>query len=414
MENSQLLQRFSQPLGVINTQTLHRHDQQLQNHTSQLSQRLALSPTRQTRYGTGVLQPTAMAEHFQIQRVEAMGNSELGSPMARIQRSPISEVETTIDANHVMQYGMQRSAPQLPQMSSPTLAEPRVTPNLGRAASASAQASVVQRAKAVPQPPEPISTSSPDIFRIRRRAMPVEMTASSPLNFQPLNSQPLSTAAAPNSAAPPLSRSEQEANSATSTANPPATPPATPSSTVPLATVIQAPASPSPLQRRPLAPEQAIAQNPSPPRPTLKGELPHQHMGTADNRQSPSMVLQRQQLERPFEAPVSGGNRPSLVTSPISLITNPSPISPLPLAISSTANSTVISRQPKLQIEESPTNVMESSMNSMNLDHYSSISAMPPLAEPKQDCNIQQISEQVYQRIVRQLRLERERRGMYR
>jgi hypothetical protein len=412
MENSQLLQRLSQPLGVINTQTLHRHDQQLQSHTSQLSQRLELSPARQTRYGTGVLQPTTMAERFQIQRVEAMGNSELGSPMARVQRSPMSEVETTIDANFGMHYGIQRSAPQLPQISSPTLVEPRVTPNLGTAASESAQSSVVQRAKAAPQPPEPISTSSPEMFRIRRRAVPAEMTASSPLNFQPLNSQP-SSIATPNSADPTLPRSPQGANSAASISNPNSTsnPISNPTSTstVQMATVIKAPASPLTLQRRPLEPEQANAQNLSPSRPTLKGELPHQRLGTADNRQSPSMVLQCQQLERPSEAP-------SIGVSPSSLVASHRPNSPLPLPLANkpTASSTVISRKSTLQIEESPPSMMESSMNPMNPDYYSPISATPPQAEPKQECNIQQISEQVYQRIVRQLSLERERRGMYR
>jgi hypothetical protein len=58
--------------------------------------------------------------------------------------------------------------------------------------------------------------------------------------------------------------------------------------------------------------------------------------------------------------------------------------------------------------------MMESSINPMNPANYSPDLATMLPAEPKQECDIRQISEHVYQRIVRQLSLERERRGMNR
>ena len=66
-----LQRRLVEPAGVINTQQLHCHYQATHGTAGRLIQRLALPEQVKFRYGSGVLQPTAIIQRLQRQRTES-------------------------------------------------------------------------------------------------------------------------------------------------------------------------------------------------------------------------------------------------------------------------------------------------------------------------------------------------------
>ncbi|NET59623.1 MAG: hypothetical protein F6K47_26785 [Symploca sp. SIO2E6] len=66
-----LQRRLVEPAGVVNTRQLHCHYQATQGTAGRLVQRLALPEQVKFRYGSGVLQPTAVIQRLQRQRRES-------------------------------------------------------------------------------------------------------------------------------------------------------------------------------------------------------------------------------------------------------------------------------------------------------------------------------------------------------
>ena len=66
-----LQRRLVEPAGVINTQQLHCHYQATQGTAGRLIQRSALPEQVKFRYGSGILQPTAIIQRLQRQRTES-------------------------------------------------------------------------------------------------------------------------------------------------------------------------------------------------------------------------------------------------------------------------------------------------------------------------------------------------------
>ena len=68
--------RLVKPVGVINTQQLHCHYQTTQERAGRLIQRVALPEQVKIRYGSGVLQPTAMLQNLQRHGRESVNDFE--------------------------------------------------------------------------------------------------------------------------------------------------------------------------------------------------------------------------------------------------------------------------------------------------------------------------------------------------
>ncbi|NEQ10327.1 MAG: hypothetical protein F6K37_31645, partial [Moorea sp. SIO4E2] len=66
-----LQRRLVKPAGVINTQQLHSHYQATQGTAARLVQKSVLPEQVKFRYGSGVLQPTAIMSRLQRQRTES-------------------------------------------------------------------------------------------------------------------------------------------------------------------------------------------------------------------------------------------------------------------------------------------------------------------------------------------------------
>ena len=130
-----LQRRLVEPAGVINTQQLHCHYQATQGTAGRLVQRLALPEQVKFRYGSGVLQPTAIIQRLQRQRRES-GDVLNG------------QFQSTPDAYSARGETIQRSIqPQLRQFHNSRAIAARNSHKLGSSHTNSLQQTVTQEAK---------------------------------------------------------------------------------------------------------------------------------------------------------------------------------------------------------------------------------------------------------------------------
>ncbi len=129
-----LQRRLVEPIGVINTQQLHCHYQATQGMAGRLIQRVALSEQVKFRYGSGVLQPTAMLQNIQRQRRESANDFEgqygdhawSGYPIAPQYHLPASPVSGTRSNN------LQQAITQKATVMTEPLGERKTSSPLGK------------------------------------------------------------------------------------------------------------------------------------------------------------------------------------------------------------------------------------------------------------------------------------------
>ncbi|WP_287284388.1 hypothetical protein, partial [Okeania sp. SIO2G4] len=169
--------RVVEPAGVINTQQLHCHYQATQGMTGRLVQRLGLPEQVKFRYGSGVLQPTAIIQRLQRQRTESANVLNQQFP-------------ATPDAHSAMGEMVQRSIPpQSRQFQNSREIQGRSHKKLGRYHTNPLQPSITQKATAMTKPVEKKPQSDTSVvktsrgetnqpFRISRKATVSEVNAS--------------------------------------------------------------------------------------------------------------------------------------------------------------------------------------------------------------------------------------------
>ncbi|NEO57751.1 MAG: hypothetical protein F6K54_34630 [Okeania sp. SIO3B5] len=172
-----LQRRVVEPAGVINTQQLHCHYQATQGMAGRLVQRLALPEQVKFRYGSGVLQPTAITQRLQRQRTES----------AEVLNE---QFPTTPYADSAMGEMVQRSIPpQSRQFQNSREIQGRSPNKLGRTNTNPLQPSITQKATVMTKPVEKKPQSDTSVvktsrgetnrpFRISRKATVSEVNAS--------------------------------------------------------------------------------------------------------------------------------------------------------------------------------------------------------------------------------------------
>jgi hypothetical protein len=396
--------RLERPVGIINTQSTHYYDRQLQDHTSRLVQRAALPQASQARFEAGILQPTAMVQQFQIQRVEAATGSESAEPEFRLQRSPILEPESLVTAEyqpdeHLAQRPSLHLGPlghgdQVPEAEP---LRPQNTQNHLPGSTISSQSPMIQRTKAATSTQESLAARTPEVFRIQRRAMPLELARPSLSDSLPM-------------AIPNLEDSNSHNPGSTTISSSPS--PGLETLTSPIVTPVKAHKAqslPLAIQRQPIRSEDPASEaNPlTHPNLSSQGAEPSAatvvRLSPGNHSQSAPMRLQRQRLAQPSE---NQSTKVSSLSPSISQNSQNSNI-PLTLASSSVVSNRVLNRKPTLQIED-----QEASENFIG-GRTASSSFPEATSEPgvTPSLDVRQVSEQVYQRIVRRLSLESERRG---
>lgn len=152
-----LEQRLTTSAGVINTQTLHRHEAATTGLAGRLLQRLALPEQRLTRYQIGVAQPGAVTQSLQrFQRREVM---PAGGDRSWIQRLSIPGVETMAGLEPLRSPIAASDPFSVSAVAPRSLAEPASVSGAERGAIAPLSSSVSDMAAT------PVGT-----FRIQRRA----------------------------------------------------------------------------------------------------------------------------------------------------------------------------------------------------------------------------------------------------
>ncbi len=171
-----LQRRMVEPAGVINTQQLHCHYQATQGMAGRLVQRLGLPEQVKFRYGSGVLQPTAIIQRLQRQRTESANVLNEQFPATPYAHSPMGEM-------------VQGSIPPQPRQFQNSRETERRSPNkLGTTYTNPLQPPITHKATAMTKPVEKKPQSDTSVvktsrgetnqpFRISRKATVSEINA---------------------------------------------------------------------------------------------------------------------------------------------------------------------------------------------------------------------------------------------
>jgi len=175
---AKLLQRQINPVGVIDTHQRHCHDTGQQTHTNRLMQRLKLPEQQLQRYTGGILQSGAIAQRFNVQRVEGTDWEpvETAWRIRTPETTSVSNPSVVVSAQWLTQPE-RVMAPTVSQISvRATSTEPLITVKAAAAGSLASLTSEqptklrLQSSDGLSQAPvaAPATGDIPSVFRIRR------------------------------------------------------------------------------------------------------------------------------------------------------------------------------------------------------------------------------------------------------